>query len=64
MTLKRYFHDMNIALICLILCGIICSFLGYHYGVLQATTSNGWIEGDRFVLEVDGHLYEWDIDEP
>ena len=53
--MKRYF------ILALILCGIICGFIGYHCGIHRATTGAGWIEDNYFVLEVNGNLYEWEI---
>ena len=36
--------------------------IGYHTGIRTATTSDGWIEGNKFVLEVDGQYYEWFVE--
>lgn len=48
--------------ICLILLSLFAGFyFGRMIGMNHALTSDGWIEGDKFVLEVDGDLYEWDI---
>lgn len=37
--------------------------IGYKLGIQTATTSEGWIEDDKFILEVNGQIYEWWIDE-
>ena len=43
---------------CLVL---IALFSGYHLGIHKATTSDGWLENDEFVLEVDGQIYAWEV---
>jgi len=45
------------------LTAIIAMAFGYSAGIHKATTSDGWREGDKFVLEVEGQLYEWWLDE-
>ena len=41
----------------------VVMLIGYKLGIQTATTSEGWIEDDKFVLEVNGQIYEWWIDE-
>lgn len=42
---------------------VIIGLAGYAQGINRATTSDGWIDNDMFILEVNGHIYEWDISE-
>ena len=42
---------------------LIALFGGYQLGIRKATTSEGWVENESFLLEVDGHIYEWLLDE-
>lgn len=53
-------HMLYITLMAITI-AIISSVFGYHTGIQVATTSNGWIENDKFVLEVNGQCYEWFI---
>lgn len=41
----------------------VMGLVGYSVGVRHATTAEGWIDNDRFVLEVDGNIYTWDVSE-
>lgn len=34
----------------------------YNAGIQHAVTSDGWIEGDEFILTVDGEEYVWEIE--
>lgn len=43
-------------------------FGGYAIGIHRATTAEGWMDEDhegapRFMLEIDGNIYIWDISE-
>lgn len=42
---------------------ILCMMVGYQVGVNRATTSEGWAENGSFLLDVDGQVYEWIIDD-
>lgn len=42
---------------------VLALFVGYNAGIRRATTAEGWIDGDKFILEVDNSCYEWWIDE-
>lgn len=46
--------------ILILVCGM---YVSYNMGIHKATTADGWIDNDKFVLEVDGNYYEWWIDE-
>lgn len=54
-------------IVILIVSCILCLIMGYNVGIQNATTSNGWYEYKNetsyFILEVDGQLYEWYINE-
>ena len=38
-------------------------FVGYKFGVYHATTAEGHLENDSFILTVDGNDYEWIVNE-
>ena len=60
--MKHYNRDMSIALIALVICGFVCGIIGYYGGIKQATQSDGWVENGKFVLQVNGHQYEWFVE--
>ena len=49
--------------IALIVSFILCLTIGYQIGIKHATTAEGWIENSSFLLDVDGQIYEWIIDD-
>lgn len=50
-------------IIVLVISCVLCVVLGYQAGISKATTSDGWVEDGSFLLDVDGQLYEWIIDD-
>lgn len=53
----------RLVLIATILIIIAISMIaGYKIGVEKATTADGYVDGDMFVLIVDDNAYEWYID--
>lgn len=43
---------------------IVAMLFGYYAGIHKATIANGWQEGNKFVLELEGQIYEWDLQKP
>ena len=35
---------------------------GYKLGIQKATTADGWLESDEFILCVDGQEYVWEVE--
>ena len=50
-------------IIALIIITLIGSMVGYQIGIYKATTSEGQIQQNSFILEVNGQIYEWIIDD-
>ena len=50
-------------MVALVISCILCMMVGYQVGVNRATTSEGWAENGSFLLDVDGQVYEWIIDD-
>ena len=50
-------------LMALIVSFILFLVIGYQIGIKHATTAEGWIENNSFLLDVDGQVYEWIIDD-
>lgn len=54
----------NVIITALVLVSMIICFVGgFTAGIRKATTSNGWIEGHEFVLNIDGNIFAWEIEE-
>ncbi len=49
-----------IAFICIV--AAISMIAGYKLGIEKATTADGYVDGDMFVLVVDDNIYEWYIE--
>lgn len=54
----------NIIITAFVLVGMtICFVGGFAAGIHKAITSDGWIEGNEFVLCIDGNIFTWEIGE-
>lgn len=52
----------NIIITALVLVSMVICFVGgFAAGIHKATTSDGWIEGNEFVLCIDGNIFTWEI---
>ena len=49
--------------IVLIISFILCIIIGYQIGIKHATTAESWTENGSFLLDVDGQIYEWIIND-
>lgn len=51
-----------IALAAVIVLIAVAVVAGYKAGIEHTVTADGWLDGDCFIVEVDGNYYAWFVD--